>query len=129
MAKSKPTSKTPTSNSNPNYRGFVNVVLTQEEKAEIKEAHTDPVRFWQTLDGYIDDGFKFTFSYDDYSRCWQVVGQRSDKDHVDYGLLMSGRGSSALKAFKQWCYIQGRKVGDSTWTEFSGTSSQFEIDD
>lgn len=127
MAQKKPSRK-PSAN-NPAFRGFVNINLTDEDKAIIKSTKYDLSDYVTDLDKWIDNGFKFTFSADDYNHCFQVVSARQDREHEDAGILMSGRGSTAIKAFKQWIYIQTRLVGESTWSELLSPVNKYELDD
>lgn len=121
---SKPATSTP-----PLSRGFLNINLTDEDKAIIKSTAYDTAEWSSDIDKWIDNGFKFNFSYDDYSHCFQVIGMRSDKEHRDYGILLTGRGSTAIKAFRQWLYIQTRLVGELYWSEILETKKPQEIDD
>jgi len=111
------------------FRGFLNITLSDEDKSIIKSTSYDTAEWLVDLDKWIDNGFKFTFSYDDYNHCFQVIAQRSDKTHVDAGILLSARGSTAMKAFKQWIYIQTRLIGESSWSENLKPRSADEIDD
>lgn len=126
--RSKPASRRSTS-ANPSFRGFLNMNLTDEDKAIIKSVAYDMAAWSDDIEKWIDSGFKFTFSEDTYNHCHQVIGQRVDKDHVDYGIMLTGRGSTPVKAFKQWVYIQSRLVGDADWTSLLDDSPRFEIDD
>lgn len=128
MASPKRKSK-PQSSSNSAFRGFLNINLTDEDRSIIKSAKYDLSEFTTDLDKWIDNGFKFTFSYDDYSHCFQCIGTRYDKEHRDYGILMTGRGSTAIKSFKQWIYIQTRLIQDADWSELLESKPTTEIDD
>lgn len=120
----KPATSTPS-----NYRGFLNINLNDEDKAIIKSTKYDLAEWVVDLDKWIDNGFKFTFSADDYNHCFQVIAARQDPDHEDAGILLAARGSTAIKAFKQWIYIQTRLIGDSSWTENLKPKQGYEIDD
>lgn len=124
----KPKKVTPKAAS-PNFRGFLNIDLTDEDRAIIKSTKYDGEEWRVDLDKWIDNGFKFTFSYDEYNHCFQVIAARSDKQHRDAGILLSGRGSTAVKAFKQWIYIQTRLIGETDWTELLESGTPHEIDD
>lgn len=121
--------KKPTTAGNNGFKGFLNLSLTDEDKSIIKSTKYDLSDYVTDLDKWIDNGFKFTFSHDDYNHCFQVIGARSDRDHRDFGILLTGRGSTAIKAFKQWVYIQTRLVGDADWVELMDDSPKFTIDD
>jgi hypothetical protein len=126
---SKKTTLATKSPSNPAFRGFLNIELSPEDRAIIKSTVYDGALWMVDLDKWIDSGFKFTFSYDDYNHCHQVIAARSDKTHKDFGILMTGRGSTAVKAFKQWIYIQTRRIGDTDWSEILDVGVSKEIDD
>lgn len=127
MQKKAPKNKAPSTN--PTFRGFINITLSDEDKAIIKATAYDMAEWSADIDKWIDNGFKFTFSDDSYNHCFQVIGTRQQSDHEDFGILLTGRGSTAIKAFKQWVYIQTRLIGDLTWTEMLKPAKQFEIDD
>jgi len=127
MAK-KPLSRK-SSTTSPDFRGFININLTDEDRAIIKSTKYDLADWVVDLDKWIDNGFKFTFSADGYNHCFQVIATRQDKDHEDAGIMLAGRGSTAIKAFKQWIYIQTRLIGESSWTENLKPRNDFEIDD
>lgn len=128
MAK-KPVSKSPPRPASSGFRGFINYTLTEDDKATIKriEFDSDDVLSW--LDKVIDSGFKLTFSYDDYSHANMCVGTRQDKEHEDFGILLSGRGSTPAKAFRQWLYLKDSIIGDATWTSFLVSATAADIDD
>lgn len=112
-----------------NFRGFLNIDLSDEDRSIIKSTSYDSAEWQADLDKWIDNGFKFTFGYDDYNHCFHVIAARSDRGHKDAGILLTGRGSTAIKAFKQWVYIQSRLVGDADWSELLETGVSHEIDD
>lgn len=128
MAQPKPRKKVPAS-STTTFRGFLNIQLSDADRATIKATKYEDNEHIVDLDKWIDSGFKFTFSYDDYSHCFQCIGTRYDKDHEDYGILLSGRGSTVSKSFKQWLYIQTRLVGDTPWWQLLEAKAPVEIDD
>lgn len=118
-----------TSPSNPTFRGFLNIDLSEEDRATIKSTVYNDADWHGDIEKWIDNGYKFTFGYDDHHRCFQVIGARSDREHKDAGILLTGRGSTPLKAFKQWVYIQTRLVGEADWSELLDTPISREIDD
>ncbi len=120
----KPSQSVPSS-----FRGFINVFLTDEARQYIKSKPFDDDVFAQELFRSIQEGYKFTFSADDYNHAYQVIGTRQDKDHPDFGILLSGRGSTPVKAFKQWLYLCRDVVGDSSWSEYLTSKTPEELDD
>jgi len=113
----------------PAFRGFLNIDLSDEDRSIIKSTVYDDAEWHGDIHKWIDNGFKFTFGYDNYNHCFSVIGARNDREHLDAGILLTGRGSTPSKAFKQWVYIQTRLVGDATWTELLDTGVTQEIDD
>lgn len=111
------------------FRGFLNIQLTEEDKTIIKSTSYDMASWQADLDKWIDNGFKFTLGYDAYSHCFQCIGTRSDRDHVDFGILLTGRGSTSMKSFKQWIYIQTRLIGDADWSSLLEAPPSKELDD
>lgn len=122
-------SKTRTAPSNPSFKGFLNMNLSDEDKSIIKSTAYDMAEWSGDLEKWCDSGFKFTFSEDTYNSCFQVIGTRSDKEHKDYGILLTGRGSTPIKAFKQWVYIQTRLIQDADWVDLLEDAPRFSIDD
>lgn len=90
---------------NPDFKGFVNVAVTDDLKATIKAIPFEDGQFVDQLFRLIDKGYSVKFSFDDYNRCFQAVMTGSAKDHSDYGVFLSGRGSRPEKAFKQMSYF------------------------
>ena len=127
MANKKPIKTT--TPSSPSFKGFLNLNLSEEDKAIIKSTAYDEAQWSSDIEKWVDSGFKFTFSSDNYNRCFQVIGTRADKDHRDFGILLTGRGSTPIKAFKQWVYMQTRLVGDADWCELMDNSPRHVIDD
>jgi len=119
----------PSSSVNPNFRGFINYDMSDFDKAEVKKHDFTEIDFVSWLAKVNDGGFKVTFQYDDYNHCFICIGAYADKTHPDYGILLSGRGSSPLKAFKQWVYIRDSVIGDDDWSAWLDRGKTIEIDD
>lgn len=128
MATQKPKKKTAPQN-NPTFRGFINIPLTDDLKNFIKNKPFDDSVFVQSLMEYHYIGYKFTFSHDDYQHCFQCIGTRQDKDHPDFGILLTGRGSSPLKAYKQWLFMVTEIIGETAWEDMLKPPAPDEYDD
>lgn len=128
MASKKPSTKQSPSTSN-GFRGFININLTEDLKNFIKSKPFSDEVFCGSLTEYSRMGFKFTFGYDDYQHCFQVIGTRSDKEHPDYGILLTGRGSSPIKAYKQWLFMVTEIIGENSWETMLKPPSPDEYDD
>jgi len=125
----KKTTKKPTNSAPSPFKGFINFNLNEDDKATIKATTLTSDEFVALLDQFADDGFKLTLSYDDYSQCYQCIGTRKDTEHPDYGVMLTGRGSTAMKAFKQWWYIVVNLIGESSWVDWLKPNTRYEIDD
>jgi len=128
MAKPKPTKK-PTPAASNAFRGFINYELSDADKRAVKaiEFTSDDILSW--LDKVVDGGFKVTFGYDDYHHVNTCIGTHSDKQHADYGILLTGRGSTPAKAFRQWLYLKDTIIGDDDWSAWLDRGTEIELDD
>lgn len=90
---------------NPDFKGFVNISLTEELKATIKAQPFSSEVFEQELLKLTEFGWSVKFAADDYNHCYQCVLTQTLKEHKDYGCFLSGRGSTPAKAFKQMLYL------------------------
>lgn len=128
MATKKRPSK-PSQTSNAAFRGFINYNLTDEDKAAIKRIEFSDSDVVSWLSKSVDSGFKVTFSYDNYNHCFQVIGTPLDRENVDYGVLLTGRGSTPAKAFRQWMYLKDTIIGDDDWSAWLTPNRGMDIDD
>jgi len=106
---------------------FVRFTLTDEQKTSIKALDFIESDLVEALLDLEHSGYKVTFRYDDYgdcSGCWFIA---PDKDSDNTGLILAGRGSSPLKAFKQ-AYWMHTVWFDGLWPKPSGNTKQ-ELDD
>lgn len=91
----------------PNYefKGFVDYVLTGDEKAFLKEQGVDFERLDNALEGACDKGYTFKFSWDSYNKCYMCIVAVSDPESANAGWFLTGRGSQPIKALRQALYI------------------------
>lgn len=89
----------------PPFYGFINYNLTDDEKKFLKEQGVDHERIWDSTESAIEAGWTFKFSWDGYNRSYQVVVSQRHPDSPQIGYLLSGRGSSPMKALRQALYI------------------------
>jgi len=106
---------------------FVRFTLTDEQKKIIKTSSFTASAMSDAIEELTQEGYKITFRWDDYGECqgcWLVA---PDKDNDNAGLILAGRGSTGLKAFKQayWLHTVEFKA---IWPHPTGTSKQ-ELDD
>lgn len=119
----------PTTSTNNPFRGFINYTLTEDDKAAVKRIEFSDSDVVSWFSKSVDSGFKIAFSYDYYNRCYMCTGSRSDKDHPDFGIMLTGRGSTPEKAFRQWLYIKDTIIGDDDWSAWLVPNRGMDIDD
>ena len=93
---------------------FVNVTLGDAERAAIKAVEYLTEAFDTSLSTLIGDGYKVSLRFDernDSYACWLIAPDRSQNK----GLILSGRGSTALKAIRQALYIH-YTILSGVWT-------------
>lgn len=120
--------KSKTSYANPNFKGFVNYSLDPSEKASLKAKPFTTEDFSTWLHRHTEAGYKFTFTWQEGQKAFQCVGTHTDEKHGNFGIFLSGRGSSPDKAFKQWLYIH-TEVCAENWPDFLEVNRDGEIDD
>ncbi len=124
----KPT-KPKTIPSNPNFRGFINYTLTEDDKAAVKRIEFSDADAISWLEKSVDSGYKLTINYDSYNHCFSCLGTRSDREHPDYGILLNGRGSTVAKAIRQWMYLKDTVIGDDDWSAWLDSDRGMDLDD
>lgn len=105
---------------------FININLTKEQVAIVKATPWDIDKFDVSCEGLMHDGFKLTVRYDQRNDCYSAWLVPSD-DHKFAGNILSGRGSTPMKAIKQLMYIHFNAL-ERNW-DIEQNQSQLEIDD
>ncbi len=106
---------------------FVRFTLSDDDKTVIKQSAFTSKDLEDAVEEITQAGYKVTFRWDEFADCqgcWMIA---PEKDNDNSGLILAGRGSTALKAFKQayWLHtVQYKEV----WPHPTGTSKQ-ELDD
>jgi hypothetical protein len=83
---------------------FVQLELTDEQAKQLKATQVSADEIFAQMEKMIDDGYKFTIKYDAYGDCAGVWCQAATDECANSGYILTGRGSSALKALKQLLY-------------------------
>jgi len=107
---------------------FINFPLTKEQKAAIKEWSLTLEEMDDLLTKLTETDHKLTIRWDDKNEahaCWIVP--TTDK-HPNEGLLLSGRGSTPLKAVRQALYIHFY-LFEGNWAEGYSQLKQDDLDD
>jgi len=82
---------------------FVRLELDKEQVAAYRIWREDIDGWSDILQEMIEDGYKFTLRWDDYSSSPAAFAFPSD-DHDNRGYILSGRGGSVLKALTELLY-------------------------
>ncbi len=115
-------------NENGWQKTFVNVPLTAEIKADIKAWDLDGDALDNLLLKLVEADIRITVSYDSYHQCFSCTLAHTDDKHADASLLLSGKGSTPLKAVKQALYIHW-KLLDADWSAYSQQHQREILDD
>lgn len=103
---------------------WVNYTLSADQKAELKSQTFD---FDNALLRLTEEGMKVTIAYDDFNECYSCYLIPKSPDHTNAGCILSGRGSTPIKAIKQAAYIHWN-IFDGDWSD-ARQSRREELDD
>lgn len=107
---------------------FINRELTTSEAQACKGWLFAEDQAFSSMLELCDTGYKITFRADDYNggyACWILP---SKDDPYNAGLILTGRGSSSYKAFKQ-AYYKHAVLFDEQWPRDGDQRGDTEIDD
>lgn len=107
---------------------FVRYALDDAEKAECKAWVIQPGQEFDMLLGLVDTGYKVTFRFDDVSHAYACWFLAKKDDPANPNMILSGRGSSPAKAFKQAAFMHW-KIFDEVWPKNSAPKSPEDFDD
>jgi len=107
---------------------FVNWALSAEEKVACKAWSLNLEDYDSAYGKLIEDGYKVTVSYDGFRSCFtaSVVPAKDAKSNQGY--ILTGKGSTPLKAVKQAFYIHWHIMAEE-WSSYSTAKAQEELDD
>lgn len=106
---------------------FINRELTRDEKEDLKAHEFSDSDAWLAMDKYCEE-YKFTLRYDERGACYSCFMQPTGVEHINTGLILTGRGSSLVKALKQTLYKHERLAFEQDWGTLDGTAHA-DIDD
>jgi len=107
---------------------FINVPLSVEDKVAIKAWIGELSELDDLAVRLIEENIRVNLTYDTFNLCFSCTLSRTDDKHPDAKLMLSGKGSTPLKALKQAMYIHW-KLLDKDWTAYSQTRLRTTIDD
>lgn len=107
---------------------FVSYTLSKEQKAELKKSTFTFDQMDSEMLRLAEAGYKITFRDDDYNSCKACWLIPTGDNHDNAGMILSGRGSTPLKALKQAMYIH-YQVFDGQWGEWRNEERGEDLDD
>jgi hypothetical protein len=107
---------------------FVNYSMTTDEKATLKMAVWGIEEYENALIRLAEEEYGIGFSEDAFSGGYSCILRPKFADNKNAGYLLSGRGSTPLKALKQVSYIHW-SVFDGDWGAHYQAGKREEIDD
>lgn len=107
---------------------FVNWTLTADEKTSCKQWLLDQGDMDNAISALIEAGYKITVSWDKYRACYTSSIVPTADAKSNQGFILTGKGSTALKATKQALFIHYH-IMDSEWASYSTTTNTEELDD
>jgi hypothetical protein len=111
-----------------NQAQFVSYSLTEKERKTLKAMPFELVDVDTLLLRLAEDGYRITFRWDEYHSChacWMIpVGEANPNN----GFILSGRGSTPLKALKQAAWIH-YQLFDGLWAAHYKADRDEDIDD
>jgi len=106
---------------------FVRYDLTEAEKAKVKGTEFDEIALVETIEKLTQAGYKMTFRWDDYNECQGCWLLAPENDENNKGLILTGRGSTSLKAFKQAAWLHFTRFKE-IWPQPT-SKRELELDD
>lgn len=107
---------------------FVNWSLSAEEKQECKTWLTTSEDLDNAISSVIEAAYKVTVSWDKYRTCYTASIVPTPDAKSNQGYILTGKGSTALKAAKQALFIHYRIMGEE-WAAYSTATNAEELDD
>lgn len=107
---------------------WINWALSPEQKAQLKA--WSPTL--EDLDGeqikIIQSSHRITTSYDSYGDCYTTSIVPTADNKINTGYILTGKGSTPIKSFKQALYIHFH-VFEGDWSTYSTSKGIEEMDD
>lgn len=107
---------------------FVNWSLSAEEKSACKAWELSLEDYDNALISLIEAGYKITSSYDNFRHCHTCSLVATESAKQNNGYILTGKGSTPLKAIKQALYIHFHIMSED-WAAYSTATPQDIIDD
>lgn len=107
---------------------FVNYDLSVDESARCKAWQPSKDELFDALDKLISDKYTVSHKHDERNDTFSCFVRGPETDNINAGLILSGRGSTSLKAFKQ-AMFKHWTLFDGDWRAFAEAPVSKAIDD
>jgi hypothetical protein len=107
---------------------FVNYELDKAQAETLKGHSNDGTEILSSVDSLLDDGYRLSVKFDEYSNCYSAFLQPIKPEGKNGGFILTGRGSSVLKAIKQ-CLYKHFVCLEGDWSEYVERRGETIIDD
>ncbi len=107
---------------------FINWSLSAEEKAACKQWALDVASYDSDLGRLIQSDYKLTLSWDGFRSCYTASIVPTKDNKINAGYILTGKGSTPLKAAKQALYIHFYVMAEE-WAAYSTAGAAEELDD
>lgn len=105
------------------WLGFVEISLTEEDKAAIVDMPLNDKAAFDFIEGMVEDGYKVSFSEDTAHSSFiaSATGQRPGNPNAGYTL--AGRGPSVIGSLASLAYKHQQLCKQGDWTAFVGSTT------
>jgi len=107
---------------------FIQYELDKDQQKACKDHAVTADELFDEMLALLSDGYKLSIRYDWYSECYAAYMQTTEGTAKNAGFILSGRGSTPFKAFKQLVY-KHRVCLDGEWSGYAERRGGFNIDD
>jgi hypothetical protein len=107
---------------------FINYSLSAAQKSELKSLTWTLEDHDTALIRLNEGGYNVSHKYDDYGECFSCFVSPAPGNLANEGYILTGRGSTPVKAFKQACYLHWQ-IFDQDWSEHYTSREKEGFDD
>lgn len=107
---------------------WINWSLTDKEKKALKATNLSLDDYEDFMVKLTESGHKVTVSHDAFNDCYSAAIVPTQENTLNKGFILTGKGSTPLKAIKQACYIHF-SIFNGDWSTYSTRTGREEIDD
>lgn len=107
---------------------FVNYTLSVEQKRDLKNLPWTLEEHDTALIRLNEGGYNVSHKWDEYNECFSCFVSPTKENDANQGYILTGRGSTPVKAFKQVCYLHWQ-IFDQDWSEHYTSKEHEDFDD